>query len=561
MNWREDVKRVIPPYFINFNKEGVIAAMKKRLIPIILTVLIWAGMYYYYLPPLNIHSRDSWVFILTILVVGIIINFWTIFRAVFLDRTSPERAANRKIMKKLLIVPVALAIFYAVGTLLSSPIIRASAYNRLLTVETSDFATDIHEVDYNKIPILDSDSAAKLAEREMGSMVDMVSQYEVSSFFNQINYQEKPVRVTPLRYGDLIKWITNRSTGIPAYIQIDMTTQNVDLVKLQQGIKYSPFEHFGRNLYRYVRFRYPNAMIRTTNFEIDESGVPYWVCAVQDKTIGLFGGTDIKGAIVVNAVTGEHVYYDIADVPHWVDKVYDANLLIEQYDYYGTLKKGYLNSIFGQRECLKSTEGYNYIALDDDVWVYTGVTSIGGDESNVGFVLMNSRTKETKYYQVSGAKEISAMSSAEGQVQHLGYNATFPILLNIANEPTYFLSLKDAAGLVKKYAMVNIQKYQIVAIGDTVAECEKVYRNLMAGNGISTIDSGKALKISGTINMMKDIVADGNTYYYLMLDGSELLFEIEVKNQLGILKKQVGDTISLEYVAEPNGVNTVINLK
>lgn len=340
-------------------------------------------------------------------------------------------------MKKLLVVPVALAIFYVVGTLLSSPIIRASAYNRLLTVEPSDFATDIHEVDFNKIPILDSDSAAKLAEREMGSMVDMVSQYEVSTYFNQINYQGKPVRVTPLRYGDLIKWITNRNTGLPAYIQIDMTTQNVDLVKLQQGIKYSPFEHFGRNLYRYVRFRYPNAMIRTTNFEIDESGVPYWVCAVQDKTIGLFGGTDIKGAIVVNAVTGEHVYYDIADVPHWIDKVYDANLLIEQYDYYGTLKKGYLNSIFGQRECLKSTEGYNYIALDDDVWVYTGVTSIGGDESNVGFVLMNSRTKETKYYQVSGAKEISAMSSAEGQVQHLGYNATFPILLNIANEPTY----------------------------------------------------------------------------------------------------------------------------
>ncbi len=561
MNWREDVKRVIPPYYINFSKEGVKAVMKKRLIPMILTVLVWAGMYYYYLPPLNIHSRDSWIFIVTMLVMGIVINFWTIFRAVFLDRTSPERAMNKKIMKKLLLVPVALAVFYVVGTLLSSPIIRASAYNQLLTVESSDFATDIHEVDYNKIPILDSDSAAKLAEREMGSMVDMVSQYEVSSYFNQINYQNKPVRVTPLRYGDLIKWVTNRNTGIPAYIQIDMTTQNVDLVKLEQGIKYSPFEHFGRNLERYIRFRYPSAMIRSTNFEIDESGVPYWVCAVEDKTIGLFGGTDIKGAIVVNAVTGEDIYYDIADVPRWIDKVYDANLLVEQYDYYGTLKKGYLNSIFGQRECLQSTEGYNYIALEDDVWVYTGVTSIGGDESNVGFVLMNSRTKETKYYQVSGAKEISAMSSAEGQVQHLGYNATFPILLNIANEPTYFLSLKDEAGLVKKYAMVNIQKYQIVAIGDTVAECEKAYRNLMAGNGINTVNTEKALKIGGVITMMKDVVADGNTYYYLMLDSSEDLFEIQVKEQLGILKKQVGDTISLEYVQEANGVNAVIELK
>lgn len=535
--------------------------LKKRLIPMILTVLVWAGMYYYYLPPLNIHSRDCWMFMVALVVVGVVINFWTIFRAVFLDRTSPERSVNLKIIKKLLVIPIALCVIYFGGTLLSSPILRASDYNQLLTVETGDFTTDIHEVDYNKIPILDSDSASRLAEREMGSMVDMVSQYEVSPYFNQINYQNKPVRVTPLRYGDLIKWITNRNTGIPAYIQIDMTSQDVELVRLEEGIKYSPFEHFGRNLNRYVRFRYPTAMIRSTNFEIDENGIPYWVCAVEDKTIGLFGGTDITGAIVINAVTGEHSYYNVEDVPRWIDKVYDANLLIEQYDYYGTLKKGFINSIFGQRECLQSTEGYNYIALDDDVWVYTGVTSIGGDQSNVGFVLMNSRTKETKYYQISGAKEISAMSSAEGQVQHLGYNATFPILLNIADEPTYFLSLKDAAGLVKKYAMVNIQKYQIVAIGDTVAECEKAYRNLMAGSGIETIDMDKALKAEGTISMMRDVVVDGNTYYYVMMDGNDTLFEVEVKNYLSILKKQVGDTISLEYVEEANGVNAVIGLK
>ena len=535
--------------------------LKRRLIPMILTVLAWAGMYYYYLPPLNIHSRDTWVFLVAVVVVGLVINFWTIFRAVFLDRTSPQRTTNLKIIKKLLVIPIALCVVYFGGSLISSPILRASAYNKLLAVENGDFATDIHEVDYNKIPILDSDSAAKLAEREMGSMVDMVSQYEVSPYFNQINYQNKPVRVTPLRYGDLIKWITNRNTGIPGYIEIDMTTQDVDLIRLEEGIKYSPSEHFGRNLYRYVRFRYPTAMIRSANFEVDENGVPYWVCAVEDKTIGLFGGTDITGAVVVNAVNGEHAYYDVADVPRWIDKVYDANLLIEQYDYYGTLKKGFINSIFGQRECLQSTEGYNYIALEDDVWVYTGVTSIGGDESNVGFVLMNSRTKETKYYQISGAKEISAMSSAEGQVQHLGYNATFPILLNIADEPTYFLSLKDGAGLVKKYAMVNIQKYQIVAIGDTVAECEKVYRNLMAGSGINTVDTSKALKLDGSISMMKDVVSEGNTYYYFMIDGNDGLFEVDVKKNLGILKKQVGDTISLEYVEEANGVNTVIGLK
>ena len=536
---------------------------KSKVIPVILTLLIWAGMYYYYLPALNIHAEDSWMFFVVAIAVGLVLNFWSIFKALFLTRIDDltERQAKWKKVKRLLVVPVALCIFYGVGTLLSSPILRASAYHQLLDVQNGDFAKDIHEVNYDQIPILDKDSAAKLAEREMGSMVDMVSQYEVSPYYNQINYKGKPVRVTPLQYGDLIKWLTNRSTGIPAYISIDMTTQDVDLIKLEEGIKISPFEHFGRNLNRYIRFRYPTAMIHSYNFEINDEGVPYWVCAVEDKTIGLFGGTDIKGAIIINAVTGEHQYYDVADVPTWVDKVYDSALLVEQYDYYGTLKNGFINSVLGQKGCLMSTEGYNYIALDDDVWVYTGVTSIGGDESNVGFVLMNSRTKETKYYQISGAKEISAMSSAEGQVQHLNYEATFPILLNIADEPTYFLSLKDNAGLVKKYAMVNIQKYQIVAIGDTVAECEKVYRNLMAGSGIETVDPSKAKTITGKITLLKEIVSEGNTYYYLMVEGSDILFEAKAKEHLELLKKQVGSSVTLEYVPQEADVNSILTAK
>ena len=529
----------------------------------ILTLLIWAGMYYYYLPALNIHAEESWMFFVAAILVGLVLNFWPIFKVLFLERDGVvvERAEKWKTAKRLLIVPAVLCAVYGVGMLLSSPILRASAYRELLDVQTGDFTGDIHEVNYNQIPILDGESAARLAEREMGSMVDMVSQYEVSPYFNQINYQGKPVRVTPLQYGDLIKWFTNRSTGIPAYISIDMTTQDVELIKLQEGIKISPFEHFGRKLNRYIRFRYPTAMIRTYNFEINDAGVPYWVCAVEDKTIGLFGGTDIQGAILVNAVTGEHTYYDVAEVPTWVDKVYDSELLIEQYDYYGTLVNGFINSVFGQRGCLMSTEGYNYIALDDDVWVYTGVTSIGGDESNVGFVLMNSRTKETKYYQISGAKEISAMSSAEGQVQHLNYDATFPLLLNIAGEPTYFLSLKDHAGLVKKYAMVNIQKYQIVAIGDTVAECERAYRSLMEGSGIETVDSTLAQTVTGTISMMQDIVSEGNTYFYLMIEGREELFEGKAKEHLTLLKKQVGSTVTVEYVPGQQNVNTILSVE
>ncbi|WP_317854949.1 CvpA family protein [Chakrabartyella piscis] len=534
---------------------------KKRVLPIILTILIWGVMYYYYLPAMNIHSQETWMFFTTMAVVAVVVNAFSIVQVLFLNGEPEKRAEYRNKYKKFIVIPIGLAVIYFGGTLISSPILRASSYSELLNVQSGDFTEDITEVDYSKIPILDSDSASRLAEREMGSMVDMVSQYEVSAYFNQINYLDKPIRVTPLKYGDVIKWITNRSTGIPGYISIDMTTQDVELVRLEDGIMYSPAEYFGRNLYRHVRFNYPTAMIYSTKFEIDEEGTPYWVCAVEDKTIGLFGGTDIIGAILVNAQTGEHQYYDVADVPNWVDQVYDASLLVAQYDYYGTLKNGFINSMFGQRDCLQSTEGYNYIALEGDVWVYTGVTSIGADESNVGFVLMNCRTKETKYYLISGAKEISAMSSAEGQVQHLGYTATFPILLNIAGEPTYFLSLKDAAGLVKQYAMVNIQKYQIVATGDTVGDCEAAYRNLMQGSGIETATPVvESHEVEGIITVLADIVVDGNTVYLMQVEDDETLYQVVAKDHMEIVTMSVGDQVEFEFAEDGNGGSVVVEL-
>lgn len=536
--------------------------MKKRIFSFILMLIVWLLLFYVMLPPINIQSKEFWKFCLIAALSAVVIHMWSVVKTLLFERGSLQRNQGFGRFKFVIGIIAVLVIIYIGGNLLSSPILRAKSYRQLLPVENGEFKKDIKEVDYSQIPILDKDSAAKLAEREMGTMVDMVSQYEVSEYYNQINYQSKPMRVTPLRYANEIKWLTNRKTGLPAYIRIDMTTQDVELVKLEQGIKYSPFEHFGRNLNRYLRFKYPTAMFRSFNFEISDDGTTYWICPVAEHTIGLFGGTDIKGAIVLNAVTGEHQYYDVNDVPQWIDKIYDAELLVDQYDYYGTLKNGFINSVFGQRDCLQTTEGYNYIALNDDVWVYTGVTSVTGDQSNVGFVLMNQRTKETKYYQISGAKEISAMSSAEGQVQNLQYKATFPLLLNVAGEPTYFLALKDGAGLVKKYAMVNIQKYQIVAIGNTVGECEKAYRALMNNSGIDTLSTSKKQKIKGSITILKDIVIDGNTIYYIMVEGSNDLFEISVKDNLSILKKKIGDIVEIEYIQSiTEGVNTVITLK
>ena len=348
--------------------------------------------------------------------------------------------------------------------------------------------------------------------------------------------------------------------GIPAYIMIDMTTQDTSLVKLDKPIRYSEAEYLNRNIYRHLRFHYPTYIFDQLSFEIDDNGTPYWVCPVRKYTIGLFGGATIGRVVLCNAQTGECQDYTLKDCPEWVDRANPADLLIQQYNYYGTLVHGYINSIFGQKGCLKSTDGYNYMAMEDDVWVYTGVTSVSGDQSNVGFVLINQRTRETRYYKVNGAEEYSAMGSAEGQVQNLGYKATFPILLNISNEPTYFMALKDGAGLVKKYAMVNIQKYQNVAIGDTVSACQDAYVKLLNTSGITAGNESDFKTVTGTIQRIAQSVIDGNSHFYLVLNGHSEIFDVPVQDYLQVVTLQEGDTVTVEYL-EGTPVCTVLNLE
>ena len=529
----------------------------KTKILTVLVLILLAGIYYYVkLPAINIHADGFWMFLL---VVKAAVAVFYIGRRRLFRKEDIKASGIAKGLIGLFLLVVAV---YLAGTLLSSPIINAKKYQKLLNVENGDFQTDIKELSFDQIPLLDRDSATLLGNRKMGSMVDMVSQFEVDELYSQINYQDKPVRVSPLRYANVIKWFTNQSEGIPAYIRIDMTTQSTELVMLDEGMKYSTSEYFNRNIHRHLRFRYPTYIFGELSFEIDDNGVPYWVAPVKKFNIGLFGGETVGRVVLCNAITGETEDYAIDEVPEWIDHAYDADLLVQLYDYYGTLKHGFFNSILSQKDCLKTTDGYNYLAIDDDVWVYTGVTSVNEDQSNVGFVLMNQRTMETKFYEVEGATENSAMSSAEGQVQNLHYKATFPLLLNISGEPTYFIALKDDAGLVKKYAMVNVQKYQVVAIGDTVSKCEESYTELMQENGIETDDSSAAKEtktITGAITKVAQGVVDGDSHFYVMVEGSDEIFDVSVVNFIDIIKYDVGQQVTMEY-QEGEKTNVVLSL-
>ena len=528
---------------------------KKKLL-IVLAVIVAAGGYYYAaLPAINIHSSETWFFGMFLLVA--------LAAAYALRRKLGRKELKQsKVMKFFGVLILGAGIVYLLGSLLSSPIVNAKKYQKLLTVEEGEFTEDIEELSFDKIPLLDKGTAEILGDRKMGSMVDMVSQFEVDNIYSQINYKDNPVRVSPLRYASLIKWFTNRSNGIPAYIRINMATQTTELVKLEKGIRYTTSEHFNRNIYRHLRFAHPTYIYGELSFEIDEEGIPYWIAPVKKFNIGLFGGETVGKVVLCNAVTGDMKTYDIEEVPQWVDRAYSADLLVQLFDYYGTLKHGFFNSVLSQKDCLKTTDGYNYLALDDDVWMYTGVTSVNGDQSNVGFVLSNQRTMETKYYKVEGATEASAMSSAEGQVQNLKYKATFPLLLNISDEPTYFIALKDDAGLVKKYAMVNVQKYQIVAIGDSVSQGEENYLELLFSNGVKETekDTREVKKITGKITKIAQAVIDGTSHYYIMVDSSQDIFDISVVDFIDVVRCEEGQEIVMEYKKDERA-NLVMSLE
>jgi hypothetical protein len=535
---------------------------RARHVLINLLITLVFGLIYFYieLPALNLKNPGVYVFVFLLSAVYCGLSIISLG----LHKLESGREFWNSLKKNCaapVIICAALVVLFIVGSFISSPILRARAYSNLLQITPGDFAEEIDEITYSQIPMLDKDSAEKLGDRKMGELSDMVSQFEVSDNYTQINYKGRPVRVSPLEYSDLIKWFNNRSRGLPAYIVIDMVTQKVDVVRLEEGMKYSTSEHFGRNLYRHLRFSYPTFMFEEPTFEIDEDGVPYWVCPRLVKRIGLFGGSDIQGAVLVNAITGECTYYDSDEVPSWVDRVYRAELIIEQYDYYGLYKNGWLNSMFGQKDVTVTTDGYNYLALGDDVYMYTGVTSVVSDESNVGFILTNQRTKETKFYAIAGAEEYSAMDSAQGVVQHLNYRATFPLLLNISSQPTYFMALKDSADLVKMYAMVNVQQYQIVSTGTTVAECEANYRELLARNNLVSQEDTASDKVTGIISDIRSAVLEGNTHYYIRLEGDNFYYVISLADSELAAVLNVGDRVEISSSAQEGELRRAFSIE
>ena len=513
---------------------------------IVLSAFLIFAVFYVMLPAINLKDRTFITFLIICIGIVLVVNFFSYVLA-FLssigDKSVSFKDGVERPLKYGLGLAAALVVLSLVATVIGIPFFNANRYRDLITITDGDFAADVAELNMSQIPVVDRDTASRLGSRKLGEMTELVSQFEIASNYTQINYKGSPYRVTPLRYADPVKWLFNMRTGLPAYITVDMVTQETNLVWLEEGMKYSPSEYFFRNIYRHLRFHYPTKIFDTVSFEIDDDGTPYWVAPTIDYRIGWWDGTDINGAVLVNAVTGESKYYPKDEVPQWIDQLYTSDLIITQLDDNGKYQNGFLNSIFGQRNVRRTTYGYNYLAINDDVYLYTGMSSVTADESNIGFVLVNLRTKETKFYTVPGATEYSAMESAQGQVQHLNYTATFPLLLNVSNRPTYFVSLKDAAGLVKMYAFVDVEQYQIVGTGQTIDEARRNYREALNLEDAEIALESADEPVSGTIDEIYAVVVSGNTVYYFTLTGDETIYTASITSNERLPFMKSGDRV------------------
>lgn len=541
--------------------------IKRLIVSLIITIAIEFVAFYVMIPAFNIHSMEFWEFQGFFLLVFFVLTFKTKGK----NNIKLKYNAITKIVGIILVLGV-LAVL--IGNLVSAKIFNAKRYASLMDIENTKFENIIKPSEtINDVALMDTGSARVVGQRAIGALSDVVSQYQINEDYSQIALNGEPMKVATLEYAGFFKWFNNRKNGIPGYVLVDAVKFEANYVKLKQAIKYTTSGWFNDNLQRHLRFKYPTAIFEGYYFEVDEEGNPYYICPTMTAKIGLFGGYDVNGVVICNPCTGECKKYSLDEVPQWVDRVYDGDLIETKYNWYGMLADGFINSIIGQKDCKKTTADYGYKVIDNDVWIYTGVTSVIDDSSNIGFVMVNARTGKASYFNVAGAEEFSAMEAAEGQVQNLGYDAAFPSLINIDGRPTYFMVLKDKGNLVKQYALVDVKKYSIVATGLTQKDTLATYRKLLRENGVNLSDKQEDLskiyesalievKEIKYINMADETYVyitdkEGNVYKEKFADDETLVF-ISQGQQIEIYYDTNDDT-AIRNIQSWKKVNNVKN--
>ena len=507
----------------------------KTTILLVCAVLLDLGIWYLWLPPMNLSSPSMWFFF--IVAIGIVAGALCI--AGYDDEVYlPAGIAG--------IIAGICALVLIIIPCFSGALFNSKLYSSLLEVENTTFETEFTNVDWDTVPQIDSASSEILGARKMGTLVEEISQYNVSSTYTLINQNGKPIRVAPLIYAGLVKYWGNNDKGIPGYITVDCVEKTSEFVRLEKGIQYSPSAYFSKDLKRHLRALYPSTFFDEFSFEIDDSGASYWVVPTYKYRAGIGGAKVSNGCILCDPVTGKSTFYSLDDIPEWIDHAIDDDTATSLINWWGKYQGGWWNSWMGQKNVRQATEGCSFVTIGNDVYLYTGITSVAMDESNIGFILVNQRTAKAKYFEMPSAEEYSAMDSAKGQVQHLAYSSTFPILINLEGTPTYFLSLKDDAGLVKMYALVSVENIQQLVVTDATLGIEHLvseYTKLLKPTEKPVVETKTA---TFTITSIQTAVLNGNTQYYFT-DSKGNVYMTDISKSIKLPVLTINSEITVNY--------------
>jgi hypothetical protein len=523
--------------------------MMKKFVQVLF--LLFLGFLLFYL---NLPVVSYGFYGIGVIVLVLALFYFFISLGFGIDSTGKKVMIKSRPSKFLLFfIGIILVYLSVIPIITTATIFHASKYQKMIgEVESGDKISEhIAPISLDKIRVVDQKLAYLLGEKIIGSQPALGSQIELGNFSIQ-KVNDELYWIAPLLHSGFFKWFNNKE-GTPGYVMVSATNErDVKLVQTINGkplkIKYQSNAYFSSEIHRHIYFNgYATTGLADFTFEVDEQGNPFWVIATYDKKIG-FSGENTNGILVVDAQTGEIEHYSIADSPVWVDRIQPAEFVENQLNDWGELVNGYWN--FSNTDKLQITEGLTLVyGHNNKSYWYTGLTSVGSDESAVGFVLVDTRTKETTFYKQSGATEFAAQSSAEGKVQEKGYKASLPIPYNINGIPTYVMTLKDDGGLVKMYAMVAINDYTIVGVGNSMRETLTSFKSVynMAGNKINPSNVAAKKSISSVISRIQSDVRNGNSFYYFTVKDYPNIFvgSSQISNEIPV--SIVGDSIKVSF--------------
>ncbi|MCK1225780.1 hypothetical protein [Streptococcus uberis] len=544
--------------------------MKKRvqLLAAVVSFFVLVNYYWMHLPPINLLSGDFWLFMILILFL-IAINLIIASASNGLKLLFGKKSKVKKVkdvtqyvslfsgpIRWIFLTILAISLGLGMISFFNGKMFRAKSYANVIKVKNADFKQDFPESNLSTLALLDRESAEKIGDTYLGT-IDKVSQFGISKDYRQITIAKQPFRVSPLEYKSFWKWLTNRQVGINYYVKVNQTTGKAELVKLKEAMKYSDSEYLFRDTKRHLRFLHPFTIFGDPSFEVDDQGHPYYVATTYAPKFGL-SSLDPNGAILLNAVTGKTKYYHLKEIPKWVDRVYSAENVLSRVNDHYTYQKGYWNTVFSQTGVKQTTDSYNYITIGSNIYLYTGITSATADASNLGFILVNMRTREVTNYQLASATEKSAMTSAEGEVQEKGYSATAPTLVKLNGKAYYLVSLKDGGSLVKSYALVDAEDYQQVTVNNDIETLISQFTDRdTSGLSLNSSTGKKAKIVSGQVDHLASQIISGTTVYYI-LSGNDI-YKVraskDTPDELPFLK--IGD----HFKAELGESNYLQNLK